>query len=54
LASAKVAAAAAMVSLAVLFFVAPGAGVVVLAVSAAVARSRRDLRLAPSSFATPS
>jgi hypothetical protein len=48
------AAAAAMVSLAVPFFVAPGAGVVVLAVSAAVARSRRDLRLAPSSFASPS
>ena len=54
LVSAKVAAAAAMVSLVVPYFIAPGAGVVVLAVSAAVARSRRDLRLAPSSFATPS
>ena len=54
LASAKVAAAAAMVSLVVPYFIAPGAGVVVLAVSAAVARSRRDLQLAPSSFATPS
>jgi hypothetical protein len=54
LVSAKVAAAAAMVSLVVPYFIAPGAGVVVLAVSAAVARSRRDLRLARSSFASPS
>ena len=54
LASAKVAAAAAMVSLVVPYFIAPGAGVVVLAVSATVARSRRDLRLAPTSFASPS
>jgi len=54
LVSAKVAAAAAIVSLVVPYFIAPGAGVVVLAVSAAVARSQRDLRLAPSSFASPS
>jgi hypothetical protein len=47
LASAKVAAAAAAVSLVVPYFIAPGAGVVVLAVSAAVARAR-DLRLARS------
>jgi hypothetical protein len=52
LVSAKVAAAAAMVSLVVPYFIAPGAGVVVLAVSAAMARSRRDLRLAPSSSPT--
>jgi hypothetical protein len=48
LVSAKVAAAAVAVSLVVPHFIAPGAGVVVLAVSAAVARSRRDLRLARS------
>jgi hypothetical protein len=47
LASAKVAAAAVAVSLVVPYFIAPGAGVVVLAVSAAVARAR-DLRLARS------
>lgn len=47
LASAKVAAAAAVVSLVFPYFIAPGAGVVVLVVSAAVARSR-DLRLARS------
>jgi hypothetical protein len=47
LASAKVAAAAAVVSLVVPYFIAPGAGVVVLVVSAAVARAR-DLRLARS------
>jgi len=47
LASAKVAAAAAAVSLVFPYFIAPGAGVVVLAVSAAVARAR-DLRLARS------
>ena len=46
LVSAKVAAAAATVSLVVPSFLAPGAGMVVLAVSAAVARSRRDPRLA--------
>jgi type IV secretory pathway TrbD component len=49
LVSAKVAAAAVAVSLVVPYFIAPGAGVVVLAVSAAVARSRRDPRLAQSS-----
>ena len=49
LVSAKVAAAAVAVSLVVPYFIAPGAGVVVLAVSAAVARSRRDPRLARSS-----
>jgi hypothetical protein len=49
LVSAKVAAAAAVVSLVVPYFIAPGAGMVVLAVSVAVARSRRDLRLARSS-----
>jgi hypothetical protein len=46
LASAKLAAAAAL-SLVVPYFIAPGAGVVVLAVSAAVAHAR-DLRLARS------
>jgi hypothetical protein len=45
LVSAKVAGAAAAVSLVFPHFIAPGAGMVVLAVSAAVARSR-DLRLA--------
>jgi hypothetical protein len=45
LVSAKVAVAAAAVSLVFPHFIAPGAGMVVLAVSAAVARSR-DLRLA--------
>jgi hypothetical protein len=49
LVSAKVAAAAVVVSLVVPYFIAPGAGMVVLAVSVAVARSRRDLRLARSS-----
>jgi hypothetical protein len=49
LVSAKVAVAAAVLSLVVPYFIAPGAGVVVLAVSAAVARARRDLRLARSS-----
>jgi hypothetical protein len=49
LVSAKVAAAAAVLSLVFPHFIAPGAGVVVLAVAAAVARSRRDLRLARSS-----
>jgi hypothetical protein len=47
LASAKVAAAAAALSLVIPYFIAPGAGVVVLAVSAAVAHAR-DLRLARS------
>jgi hypothetical protein len=47
LVSAKVAVAAAVVSLVFPHFIAPGAGMVVLAVSAAVARSR-DLRLAGS------
>jgi hypothetical protein len=45
LVSAKVAAAAAALSLVFPYFIAPGAGVVILAVSAAVARAR-DLRLA--------
>jgi hypothetical protein len=47
LVSAKVAVAAAAVSLVFPHFIAPGAGMVVLALSAAVARSR-DLRLAGS------
>ena len=54
LVSARVAAAAVAVSLAVPYFLAPGAGVVVLAASAAVARARRDLRLARSSSPSPS
>jgi hypothetical protein len=41
LVSARVAMAAAVVSLVFPYFIAPGAGVVVLAVSVAVARSRR-------------
>jgi type IV secretory pathway TrbD component len=49
LVSAKVAAAAAAVSLVVPSFIAPGAGIVVLAVSAAVAHARSDRRLAKSS-----
>jgi hypothetical protein len=40
-------------SLVVPYFLAPGAGVVVLAVSAAVARARRELRLARSSSPGP-
>jgi hypothetical protein len=49
LVSAKVAAAAAVVSVVVPSFIAPGAGMVVLAVSAAVAHARGDLRLARGS-----
>jgi hypothetical protein len=49
LVSAKIAAAAAMVSLLVPSFIAPGAGIVVLVVAAAVAHARGDLRLAKSS-----
>jgi hypothetical protein len=49
LVSAKVAAAAAAVSLVVPSFIAPGAGIVVLAVSAAVAHARGNRRLARSS-----
>jgi hypothetical protein len=49
LVSARVAAAAVVVSLVIPYFLAPGAGVVVLAVSAAVARARREPRLARSS-----
>jgi len=48
LVSAKVAAAAAAVSLLVPSFIAPGAGIVVLAVSAALAHARGDRRLARS------
>jgi len=48
LVSAKVAAAAAVVSLVVPSFIAPGSGIVVLAVSAAVAHARADRRLARS------
>jgi hypothetical protein len=53
LVSAKVAAAAAVVSLVFPYFIAPGAGVVVLAVSVAVARAR-ELRLARSRSLSPS
>ena len=53
LASAKVAAAAAAVSLVVPYFIAPGAGVVVLAVSAAVARTRSPTRAEPLAHNTP-
>jgi hypothetical protein len=49
LVSAKVAAAAAVVSLVVPSFIAPGAGIVVLVVSAAVAHTGGDLRRAKSS-----
>jgi hypothetical protein len=49
LVSAKVAAAAAVVSVVVPSFIAPGAGMVVLAVSAAVAHARGDRRLARGS-----
>jgi hypothetical protein len=44
LVSAKVAAAAAVVSVVVPSFIAPGAGIVVLAVSAAMAHARGDRR----------
>jgi len=49
LVSARVAAAAAVVSLVVPSFIAPGAGILVLVVSVTVARARGDLRLASSS-----
>jgi hypothetical protein len=49
LVSAKVAAAAAVVSLVVPSFIAPGAGIVALVVSAVVAHARGDLRLAKGS-----
>jgi len=49
LVSAKAAAAAAVVSLVVPSFIAPGAGIVVLTVSAAVAHARGDRRLARNS-----
>jgi hypothetical protein len=50
LVSARVAAVAAVVSLVVPSFIAPGAGILVLVVSVTVARARGDLRLASSSI----